>query len=228
MKETDTGAEYELDWRDLFEGQEDERGHRLRDPDDWNGRLLPDLRAMAARISRETDARLLRVRGKSRLSLWFAVGYVFRQTTGWFETDHYGSLWRTDTPRSGIKLVTTETELSGPGTVAAVAVSITGDATPAVARHLTAEGNPAARLVHVSVEQPGRAAISSAGDLVAVADAVRNAVLSLDDRPEQVLIFYFGPATGAVFIGHALNGIAREVRLFEEEHGTYFPSITLT
>jgi hypothetical protein len=40
-----------------------------------------------------------------------------------------------------------------------------------------------ARLIHVSVEHPGREAIGSAGDLVAVADAVRNAVLGLDDRP---------------------------------------------
>lgn len=229
VKDADTGAEYELDWRDLFEGTPEERGHQLLDADSWNGRLLPELRTMAARINRETDARLLRVRGKARLSAWFAVGYVFRQTTSWtIETDHYGSFWRTDTPRSVMPLATTVTELPGPSIAAAVAVSITGDATPAVVRHLTAEGDPVARLVHVSVEHPGREAITSAGDLVAVADAVRAAVLGLDPRPEQVHLFYFGPASGAVFIGHALNGLAREVRLFEEDLGRYLPSITLT
>jgi hypothetical protein len=228
VKPADTGADYELDWRDLFEGSEEERGHRLRDPDDWNGRLLPELRAMAARINRETGARLLRVRGKSRLSPWFAVGFIFRQTTGWIlETEQYGNLWRTDAPRSGIKLLTAQQELSGSRTAAAVAVSITGDATPALTRHLTSMGNPVARLIHVSVEHPGRDAIGSAGDLVAIADAVRTAVLGLENRPEEVFLFYFGPATGAVFIGHALNGIAPAIRLFEEEHGTYLPSITL-
>jgi SMODS-associated and fused to various effectors sensor domain len=228
VKPAETGADYELDWRDLFEGPEDERGHRLRDPDDWNGRLLPELRSMAARINRETEARLLRVRGKSRLSPWFAVGFAFRETTGWvLETEQYGSLWRTDAPRSEIRLLTTEQQLSGPRTAAAIVVSITGDATAAVTRHLTSTGDPVARLIHVSVERPGRNAIGSAGDLSAVADVVRNAVLALDDRPEDVLLFYWGPATGAVFIGHALNGVARRIRLFEEEFGTYLPSITL-
>lgn len=49
----------------------------------------------------------------------------------------------------------------------------------------------------------------------------------LPARPEDVLLFYWGPASGAVFIGHALNGVAPRIRLFEEEYGTYTPSITL-
>ncbi len=62
---------------------------------------------------------------------------------------------------------------------------------------------------------------------LAVANAIRAAILGLDPRPEQVHLFYFGPASGAVFIGHALNGLAREVRLYEEDLGRYLPSITL-
>lgn len=229
VKPAETGADYELDWRDLFEGPEDERGHRMRDPDDWNRRLLADIRTMAARINRETEARLLRVRGLSRLSPWFAVGFAFRETTGWvLETDQYGSLWRTSAVRSAINLPTTDEPLPGPATAVAVVVSITGDAAPAVKRYLTGAGDPVGRVIHVSVDRPSRDAIASAGDLVAVADAVRNAVLALPERPEDVLLFYWGPAAGAVFIGHALNGVARRIRLFEEEFGTYLPSITLT
>ena len=122
----------------------------------------------------------------------------------------------------------TEEPATGPETAVAVVVSITGDATPAVKRHLASAGNPVGRLVHIIVPEPGRTAIGSAGDLVAVADAVRAAVLGLDKRPEDVLIFYWGPASGAVFIGHALNGVAPRVHLFEEEFGAYIPSITLT
>lgn len=228
VKPADTGADYELDWRDLFEGPEDERGHRLRHPDDWNGRLLTELRAMAARINRETAARLLRVRGLSRLSPWFAVGYAFRETTGWvLETDQYGTQWRTDAPRSAIDLAVTEEPAGGPVTAVAVVVSITGDATPAVKRHLATLGDPVGRVIHISVPHPGRTAIGSAGDLVAVADAVRAAVLGLDPRPGEVFLYYWGPASGAVFIGHALNGVAPRIRLFEEEYGTYIPSMTL-
>jgi hypothetical protein len=36
-----------------------------------------------------------------------------------------------------------------------------------------------------------------------------------------------GPAAGAVFIGHALNGVAPRIHLFEEQFGAYSPSITL-
>ncbi len=105
VKPADVAADYELDWRDLFEGPEDERGHRMRDDGDWNGRLMAELRAMAARINREAEgARLLRLRGKSRLSPWFAVGYVFRETTGWvLETEQGAEWWRTDAPASAIR-----------------------------------------------------------------------------------------------------------------------------
>jgi hypothetical protein len=184
---------------------------------------------MVARINRETTARLLRVRGLSRLSPWFAVGYAFRETTGWvLETNQYGTQWRTDAPRSAIDLAVTGEPAAGPTSAVAVVVSFTGDATPAVTRYLAGAGDPVGRLIHISVPQPGRTAVGSAGDLVAVADAVRAAVLGLDLRPEDVLLFYWGPASGAVFIGHALNGVAPRIRLFEEEYGTYSPSITLT
>jgi hypothetical protein len=229
VKPEDTGADYELDWRDLFEGPEDERGHRLRNPDDWNGRLLSDLRAMAARISREAQAHLLRLRGKSRLSPWFAVGFAFRETTGWvLETEQYGTLWRTDQPASGITLIRTDQGLAGPSTAVAVAVSVTGNASPAVMRHLAANGDPASRLIHISVEHPSNEAITGGGDLSAIAAAVRNSILTLDERPSDVSLFYWGPATGAVIIGHALNGVAPRIHLFEEEFGVYSPSITLS
>jgi hypothetical protein len=229
VKPEDTGADYELDWRDLFEGPEDERGHRLRDPEDWNGRLLTDLRSMAARINREAKARLLRLRGKSRLSPWFAVGYAFRETTGWvLETEQYGTLWRTNQAPSGINLIRTDQSLGGPSTGVAVVVSITGDAGPAVLRHLEVTESHVSRLIHISVEHPSNRAITGGGDLTAVAAAVRNAILTLYPRPSDVSLFYWGPATGGVFIGHALNGIAPRVHLFEEEFGVYGPSITLS
>lgn len=225
----ETGADYELDWRDLFEGPEDERGHRMRDPGDWNGRLLAELRAMAARINREaSEVHLLRLRGKSRLSPWLAVGFAFRETTGWvLETEQYGTLWRTDLPASDISLKSSDQALAGPSTAVAIAVSVTGDASPAVLRYLAEAGNPVARLIDITVEAPGTRSIGGGGDLAAIAQAVRTSILTLIERPQDVLLFYWGPATGAVFIGHALNGVARRVRLFEEEYGTYSPSITL-
>ncbi len=230
VKPAETGADYELDWRELFEGPEDEKGHRLGNPDDWNARLLPELRAMSARIKSEADGvRLLRVRGQARLSPCFAVGYVFRETSGWvIETDQYGQRWRTDAPASEINIApVTMTRLGDPD-VAVLIVSITGDALPAVNRYLAAENEPAGQLVHVAAPTFGREAISSAGDLIAVANAVRGGIQRLDHRPTEVLLFYWGPASGAVFVGHALNAVAPRIQLFEEEFGRYLPSVTLT
>ena len=52
----DTGAVYELDWRDAFEGPEHKRGHHLKNDEDWNGRLLPELGQRPSR-SRRTRKR---------------------------------------------------------------------------------------------------------------------------------------------------------------------------
>jgi hypothetical protein len=221
-------ADYVLDWRDLFGGPDDGRGHALLDAGDWNGRIVPELRAMAARIKAEASVRLLRVWGKARLSPWFAVGFVFRQTTGWtLDVEQYGAFWRTDARPSSVGIVTKVEPRDGSPATAAVVVSITGDASADVRRHLDGAGNPAAHLVHVAVASPGRDAVTDAGDLVAIADAVRAGVFSLSPRPDEVQLYYWGPASGAVFIGHALNAVAPRIQLFESEFGRYLPSIVL-
>ncbi len=45
---------------------------------------------------------------------------------------------------------------------------------------------------------------------------------------QRLLLFYWGPLTGAAFIGHQLNATAPEIQLFEEERGVYTPSMSLT
>jgi hypothetical protein len=115
----------------------------------------------------------------------------------------------------------------GSPATAAVVVNVTGDALPAVQRYLADHDRPVGAVIHLSVPVPGRDAISSAGDLVAIADAVRAAVHGLSVRPDVLWLFYWGPAAGAVFIGHALNAVAPRVQLFEEVFGRYEPSIIL-
>ena len=60
---SETGADYELDWREAFEGTDRERGHLLHDQTNWNGKLLPELEALANRIENDSNAQFLRVRG---------------------------------------------------------------------------------------------------------------------------------------------------------------------
>jgi CBASS immunity sensor of nucleotide second messenger signals len=225
----ETGAEYELDWRDAFEGPEREKGHRLLDSDDWNARLLPELEAIADRIASESPARLLRVRGLARLSPWFAVGFTFRETAGWtIETDQYGARWRTDAaPRDEIPDVVPVSNRSGPRDAIAVAVGVTGDPTAHVLHYLDQAGDPAGRLLTVRTPRLGPDAVSSDGELVRLARTLKSELQNLVPRARRVLLFYWGPASAAVFIGHQLNAVASEIQLFEEQDGLYLPSFTL-
>ena len=59
--------------------------------------MLPELRTIEARVSSETNKRLVRVRGLARLSAWFAFGYVFCDVVRYtIEVDQHGDLWQTD------------------------------------------------------------------------------------------------------------------------------------
>jgi hypothetical protein len=225
---SETGIDYELDWRDAFAGSDHEKGHLPMDPADWNSRLLPDLQAKAEQIERETQARLLRVRGLARLSAWFAVGYTFRETAGWtLETDQYGKRWRTDAlPSDDEPIIETE-DLPGEARTVALAIGLSGDPAAHVRHHLEAGGNPAGKLVVVRLSREGRDAVRGAGDLARLAGVVKANLQRLVPRAKRVLVFYRGPSSGAVFLGHALNATAGEIQLFEEKDGEYFESFTL-
>src|SRR5262249_39041881 len=73
----DVPPDYELDWRHYFLGNPEKRGHEPTSPKDWNGKMLPELLALEGRINGETTMRLVRARGLSRLSAWFAFGHTF-------------------------------------------------------------------------------------------------------------------------------------------------------
>ena len=224
----ETGMSYELDWRDAFEGTNRERGHQLLNPADWNARLLPELEAMATRIEEEATARLLRVRGYARLSPWFGVGYTFRQTTGWkIETDQYDHQWRTDAEASPEPCVASEFDLAGSADTVAVSIGVAGDPTEHVRHYLEQCGNPAGKLIVVQTPTLGKTAISCAGDLVRLAIDIKGELQKPVPHAKRVLLFYWGPASGAVFIGHHLNAVASEIQLHEEQGGEYVPSIKL-
>jgi hypothetical protein len=222
-------AKYQLDWRDAFEGTDRERGHQLLDPSDSNGRLLPELEAMADRIESENAARLLRVRGMARLSPWFAVGYTFRETAGWvIETSQYGRLWRTNEPASDDTIVPDPAEaLAGDGGVVAVSIGVTRDPADDVRSYLGAIGDPAGRMIRIKTPRNGNEAIRDGGDLVRLATVVKETLQGLQPKARSLMIFYSGPATGAVFIGHRLNAVADDIQLHELQSGTYVPSFRL-
>lgn len=224
-------GDYELDWRDYFEGDEWLRGHRIRDERLWNEVMLPELRATRERIAADTPCRLLLARGKARLSAWFALGAVFPAVGGWtLEVDQNGQRWRTDAnPSEDLDLVERLESRGGDAETLAVGISITGDLSGDVRRYLEQTGEPAGSLLLIEPNRPlAPTAIRSAGDLTKLAQLIRARIrAALGHRPRRVLLFYFGPLSGAAFIGHQLNAVAGEVQIFEDLSLGYGPSFLL-
>ena len=224
-------GDYEVDWRDHFEGDEWERGHKVRDPDVWNTVMLPDLREIKRRIMADTGTRLLRVRGNARLSAWFGVGFVFPRVGGFtIEVDQNGARWRNDAPESSdLHLVEEPIEdLPGDPDTLAVGVSLTASLAGDVRAYLQEAGNPGGKLLLVTTNRGLGRTIQSDGDLAALAQQLQTRMRSaLGRRPKRVLLFYLGPLSGAAFIGANLNAVAPEIQLFEDQNPGYAPSFTL-
>jgi hypothetical protein len=195
---------------------------------------------LEARINRETDCRLIRARGLARLSAWFAFGFCFSEVARFtIEVDQYSALWRTDAaPSPDFRLLTNNKSdpaageiLAGTGKTVAVGVSVSGLLDDDVRNCLSSEREPVRALLLIRPErEPGRTCLRDAGDLAALADGVKKLARNFVKRSqaEKLLLFYYGPFSGACFIGHRLNAICRGIQIMEDQHPGYAPSFLLT
>lgn len=235
----DIAPDYGLDWRNYFIGDSNAKGHDLINPADWNGVLLPEVRRLEAKINEETESRLVRARGLARLSAWFAFGFTFSDVARYtVEVDQNGKLWRTDASPSNDFRVIIESDTStdkeiihNNGKTVAVGVSVTGQLNEDVHRYLSSINEQVAALLLLRPERElGRECLRSEHDVVALADGVktltRNFVKKWD--AEKLLLFYFGPLSGACFIGHRLNAVCREIQIMEDQQPGYARSFLLT
>ena len=228
-------AHHTVDWCDRFlplhEGQSFPRGHATVEEECWNRDFLPELWALKETLNRGAT-RVLRVRGKARLSVWLAVGRVFERRAGYvLEIDQYARPWRTDaTPTPGFYAVTQSPTAYGRGADVAVGVAITNDVTPALHVAIDALGLPVESLVTFTPSTGlGPESIPSAQHLKAFVDSTRAQLAAhLAARPgARVHLFYSGPAAGAAFLGHALGAVAPEIQLYEFNGRGYAPSFLL-
>ena len=65
-------------------------------------------------------------------------------------------------------------------------------------------------------------------DLVRLGLDATSYLEGLDPQPSRLPLFFWGPPTGAAFIGHQLKATAPEIQLSKEERGVYKPSTILT
>jgi hypothetical protein len=232
----DVAPDYLLDWRNLFLGAPALRGHEAKDPADWDGKMMPELQALEARVSSETKKRLVRARGLARLSAWFAFGHVFCDVARYtIEVDQQGQFWQTDAPPNADFTLTRNgpdgQPLDTDGEAVAVAISVSGDLEPDIRRHLAHRRQKVKAVLFVRpTRNLDRHCLRDAGDAVALADRVKELMRDFVKRyrAKRVQLYYLGPLSGACFIGHRLNAVCREVQIMEWSDPTYVPSFTLT
>ncbi len=236
----DLRPDFVLDWRKHFVGRPDSKGHQLENPSDWNTVLLPELRSVAGQIATSTSCRLVRARGLARLSAWFAFGFVLSEVAGYtIEVQQQDAHWRTDADFSAdFRLLATEEPIPRaapitPGTPTTVAcgVSITGSLDDDVRKNIA--GSPelgaSALLLLRPDRELGRNALRSAGDAVALARLAKTQMREFVKRLNAVrlLLYYFGPLSGACFIGHQLNAVCRQIQIMEDQQPGYSPAFLL-
>jgi hypothetical protein len=229
----DIPPDFLLDWRSYFDGDASKRGHRVIDPSSWNARMLPELLALEQQRNDGVASRLVRARGLARLSAWFAFGHTFSDVARYtVEVDQQGARWRTDQPPSSLSVVEHAREdiAGGVAGAVAVAISVTGLLVRDVRTHLRETKAASAVLFLQPDRSLGRDCFTEAGDVVAFARSAKEHLRSFVQahRAKRVLLFYFGPLSGACFLGHQLNAVAHEVQIMEDQQPGYAPSFLLT
>ncbi|WP_315824600.1 SAVED domain-containing protein [Paraflavitalea speifideaquila] len=188
------------------------------------------------KVNDETQATLIRARGFSRLSPWFAFGHAFSQVSGYtIEVNQNDHLWRTDENASPhFKLISEnvkgESIGSNTGTVA-VGVSVTGSIEADVREYIAKVRGVDALLFLRPENELGVNCLQSGGDVVALCQQFKTLTREFvrDRKATKLLLFYFGPLSGSCFIGHQLNAICKEVQIMEKLSGEgYMESFILS
>lgn len=225
------GATVSLDWVDLFEGDHPRTRRQLRDPADWNRRLLPELEAAERRV-RELGFDRVLVRGDMRLPAWFAAGVAFGETRKVkVACVQGGQRWASDIDEApgGFPVhVAAPVELEA-GNELAVGLSVARDLAEDVLAYLKASALPVGRFIAIAASPaPSRTAIRDAVGAMGWALAVRRVV---SDRvratgARRIHLFLSGPAGGALLLGHLWNRMP-STQLYEDLNPGYAPAFLI-
>lgn len=234
----DIEPDYRLDWRDYFVGPGSCKGHDVVSPDIWNGRLMAELLALEGEINAKTNTRLLRVRGKARLSAWTAFGFVFSKVNGYtLEVDQNGQVWNTAvTPAADFRMLAVNPDgetSSDQGDTVAVGISVSGSLDDDVRQDMQQRGTRVRSLLLLRPERElGPACLRDGADAIAL--AVQAKALMRDfakkNAARRMLLYYFGPLGAASFLGHQLNAVCPQIQVMErigEPGKEYIPSFLL-
>lgn len=218
---------YELDWSSHF----DHSSRRVPSTETWNQVLLPELRNLERVISQKEKDRLVRLRGSLCLSAAFAFGHVFSEAgSSQIELQHRGSIWQSDTPPDlNYRLEVAEEQGMDAATDILFVLSITGDAKPQALEYVKNQGMSFRRHIFLSpVNGAHDLVVQGAAHASAVAQQTRLEIRRILNayQPQTNHLFYFGPRSLAVFIGHRLNACGT-IQFYEYQNPGYTPSCIL-
>lgn len=231
-QEFEIQPDHVLDWRGHFVETPSGRGHETIDPSAWNDKMFPELVALEATVGRSTACRLVRARGLARLSAWFAFGFVFAEVARYtIEIDQQGKLWRTDAaPSADFEVSCIEETHDSASKTVAVGVSVSGVLDDDVRRDLEHRHGPSRATLFLRPKRElGRRCLRDAGDAAALAESFKREVRDFVKKhgATRLLLYYFGPLSGACFIGHQLNSVCETVVAMERVEPGYLPAFTL-
>jgi hypothetical protein len=229
-------ADHTIDWCEHFEATPDAsapRGYRLQEGRDWQRDLLAELVTLKQQLN-AAPTRVLRVQGQARLSAWTAFGHVFDQRAGYtIVTMDREIEWRTDAPMDARPaLLCTSLSSTDPADTLAVTVAITNGVVPAVRRYDVARRERFGAWLEVQpISGPSPAALDSPSAMVSMATQIRAAISDAvaQTGARTVHLFYSGPRTLALALGHRMGAAAPRLQLYEYHPvDGYLPSFLLS
>lgn len=199
-----------VDWVDLFEGEDAYSRRQLREPDDWNMRLKPDLRAAVADI-RRLGYRNVFLAGTLRLSTGLLAEVELSEVAG-FSVALRGreGEWSSTGERVGVELRREEVEL-GAGDDVALCLSVSAETRSDVLDYIRSRSLPVGRLIDYSPSR-GASRDSIVGPQEGLGLACRiSAEMRTDTQKTRgvVHIFQAAPLPLSVMIGHFWNRMPR-------------------
>ncbi len=226
---TATQPNLELDFVDLYIGDDSFSRKQLRNPLDWDDVVRPAIDG-AARALAAYGVRHVHIVGALRHPMWFAVGRALPQVKKWvLSMEQVNAEWRTDADPEPIAPRRMAYIDIGQGADLAFAVGLTGDPTQDVEGFIRASGMPVGRLLVLGPPgTPGVIAVPSDGWAMGWTRATREIVRAEANalNSSTVHAFFLCPAGIALMLGYQWNLMPPTV-LYEFVGNSYEPTISV-
>lgn len=225
---TATQPNVELDFVDLYVGDDSFARKQLRNPTDWNEVVRPAIDG-AAKVLAGYHVRHVHIAGALRHPMWFAVGRALPQVKKWvLSITQVNSEWSTDAePAPIVPRRITDTDI-GQGTDLAFGVGLSGDPSQDIEGFIRASGLPVGRLLVLGPPgDPGVTAVPSDAWAMGWTRAAREIVRAQSKtlNSSTVHAFFLCPAGVALMLGHQWNVMPPTV-LYEFVGTSYEPTFS--